>query len=156
MLDNENRITDCLLKKSISHLLSLLTFLTNTLFISLLYKFIEWRQWQENNLTADQSQAHLPWMNTRLCLNPKVYSATAASLSGLFRKLIFKNNYFYSIIIILNVIRTEPWHHGCTPSTPLVFTLNTQTGKNQCGCKMVIPVNYLLVQPVGGINLVRI
>ena len=41
MLYNENRITDCLLKKSISHLLSLLTFFTNKLFISMLYIFKE-------------------------------------------------------------------------------------------------------------------
>ena len=39
--DNEDRITNCLLKKFISHLLSLLTFFVNTLFISMLYVFKE-------------------------------------------------------------------------------------------------------------------
>ena len=39
--DNEDRITNCLLKKFISHLLSLLTFFANTLFISMLYVFKE-------------------------------------------------------------------------------------------------------------------
>ena len=37
--DYEDRITNCLLKKFISHLLSLLTVFTNTLSISVLYVF---------------------------------------------------------------------------------------------------------------------
>ena len=39
--DNEDRIANCLLKKFISHLPSLLTFFVNTLFISMLYVFKE-------------------------------------------------------------------------------------------------------------------
>ena len=39
--DNEDRITNCLLQKFISHLLLLLTFFINTLFISMLYVFAE-------------------------------------------------------------------------------------------------------------------
>ena len=39
--DNEDRITDSLLQKFISHLPSLLTFFINTLFISMLYVFTE-------------------------------------------------------------------------------------------------------------------
>ena len=146
MLTMRAELPTHLLQKFISHLLSLLTFLTNTLFISMLYVFTEWRQWQKNNFTADRLQAHLPWVNARLCFILKYILLRQALYQGLwclFRKLIFRNNntasiritdYFYPIII-LNVIRTGPWHHGCTPSTPFVSALSTLTGKSQCVCK---------------------
>ena len=74
------------------------------------------------------------WMRQTM-FYPKVYSSAADSLSGglwcLFRKLIFKEtNCFYPIIIMLDVIRTKPWHHGCTPSTPMVSTLDALTVRN--------------------------
>ena len=53
---------------------------------------------------------------------------------------------------MLNVIRTKPWHHWCTPSTPLVYTLNTigvyprNTDNKESVCSVNVPINYLLVQ----------
>ena len=98
-------LTNFLLQKFISHFLSLLTFFTNTLFISMLYVFTEWRQWHENNFTAGRLQTHLPWKNARLYLILRYILLRQILYRGLmqclFRKLIFRNN---KLIILINYL----------------------------------------------------
>ncbi|MFC2313971.1 MAG: hypothetical protein ACFNLR_08225, partial [Prevotella denticola] len=67
----------------------------------------------ENNFTADRSQAHLPWMNARLCFILKYILLRQTLYRGehdVYSESLFSRitNCFYLIIIMLNVIRTVP------------------------------------------------